>query len=153
MPSLIFAMKIIKHTFSIPQLAVVDGEVVEKEDKKETYQFTLLHKGIGVFEDMTGTPLMDTLLECQGQSDTQMAKTIMNSNFILNLAAASYIRIGKDGQIHNNRATAEEFKKYPVASHLNDLNFTIKLIEMATDCVLGDIKQNPKKQSSKPEKK
>lgn len=142
MPTLFFEMKIIKHTFKIPQLSIVNGELVENGNIEETYTFTLLHKGIGLYEEMTNEPLINTLLGIQTLERTEIAKIVMNSKFVLNLASSSYVKI-EDGKFHNNRATCEEFKKLPVANHLNDISFVIKLIEMATECVLGDVKQNP----------
>lgn len=137
-------MKIIRHTFRIPQLTVEDGELTENGVKEETYTFTLLHKGIGIYEEMADEPLLNTLLDVSALDEQDIAKRVMDSKFVLNLASASYVKM--DGEkFHNNRATAEEFKKLPVANHLNDPTFVTKLLEMATECVVGDLKQNPKK--------
>lgn len=139
----IFEMKIIKYTFKIPQLTLENGELKEEGSKEETYTFTLLHKGIGLYEEMAGEPLINTLLDVQNLKENEIAKIVMNSKFVLNLASASYVKI-EDGKFHNNRATCEEFKKLPVCNHLNDPQFVAKLLEMATECVVGDLKQNPK---------
>ena len=145
-------MKILKYTFKIPQLVLEDGELVEQGNKEETYTFTLLHKGIGLYEEMAGEPLINTLLEVQDLKDTEIAKIVMNSKFILNLASASYVKI-EDGKFHNNRATCEEFKKLPVCNHINDPQFVANLLAMATECVVGDLKQNPKSYETKKGKK
>lgn len=150
MPTLFFEMKIIKHTFKIPQLSIVNGELVENGSVEETYTFTLLHKGIGLYEEMAGEPLINTLLDVQNLKENEIAKIVMNSKFVLNLASASYVKI-EDGKFHNNRATCEEFKKLPVCNHLNDPQFVAKLLEMATECVVGDLKQNPKSIKTKKE--
>lgn len=149
----IFEMKILKYTFRIPQLSIVDGELIEEGNKEETYTFTLLHKGIGLYEEMAGEPLINTLLDVQNLKENEIAKIVMNSKFVLNLASASYVKI-EDGKFHNNRATCEEFKKLPVCNHLNDPNFVAQLLQMATECVVGDLKQNPKSiKKNKEEKK
>ena len=150
MPTLFFEMKIIKHTFKIPQLSIVNGELAENGSVEETYTFTLLHKGIGLYEEMAGEPLINTLLDVQNLKENEIAKIVMNSKFVLNLASASYVKI-EDGKFHNNRATCEEFKKLPVCNHLNDPQFVAKLLEMATECVVGDLKQNPKSIKTKKE--
>lgn len=137
-------MKILKHTFKIPQLVIENGDLVEKGDKTETHTFTLMHKGIGLYEEMAGEPLLNTLLDVTELGDNDVAKKVMDSKFVLNLASASYVKIEGD-KFHNNRATCEEFKKLPVANHLNDPVFVTALISMATECVLGDLKQNPQK--------
>ena len=139
-------MKILKYTFKIPQLTIEDGELVEHGTKDETYCFTLLHKGIGLYEEMAGEPLISTLLDVHSDDETAMAKRVMDSKFLLNLAAASYVKI-EDGRFHNNRATCEEFKKLPVVNHISDPSFVTQLLQMATECAVGDLKQNPKSKS------
>lgn len=125
-------MKIFEYTFKVPQLAVVDGKLVERESDEETCTFTLLHKGFGLYEDLTGKPLMAKLLELD---DNEPLETMISKDFISNLACASYIKI-EDGKFHNNRATAEEFKKSPVfGKTTQDVNFIKGLIKMALDCV------------------
>ena len=44
--------KIIKHSFSIPNLAMKDGELVEDKPTIITCTFTLLFKGFGLFEEI-----------------------------------------------------------------------------------------------------
>lgn len=151
MLSHIFEMKILKYTFRIPQLSIEDGELVELGEKEETYHFTLLHKGIGLYEEMAGEPLISSLLDVKDDDENAMAKKVMDSKFLLNLAAASYVKI-EDGRFHNNRATCEEFKKLPVVNHLSDPTFVIQLIQMATECAIGEAKQNPNSKKVPPKK-
>lgn len=134
--------KIIKHTFKIPNLSVnADGELTENGFSEETYTFTLLHKGFGIYEELTGKPLMATLIELDG--DEAMEKMISKS-FISNLACASYVKI-ENGKFHNNRATAEEFKKSIAYTKVTeDVSFIQELINMAMECIND---QNPKKPS------
>lgn len=151
MLSHIFEMKILKYTFHIPQLTIEDGELVETGEKEETYHFTLLHKGIGLYEEMAGEPLISTLLDVRDDDENAMAKKVMDSKFLLNLAAASYVKI-EDGRFHNNRATCEEFKKLPVVNHISDPSFVTALLQMATECAVGDVKQNPTSNKVSPKK-
>ena len=151
MLSHIFEMKILKYTFRIPQLSIEDGELVELGEKEETYHFTLLHKGIGLYEEMAGEPLISTLLDVRNADENSMAKRVMDSSFLLNLAAASYVKI-EDGRFHNNRATCEEFKKLPVVNHISDPSFVTALLQMATECVVGEARQNPKSNKVSPKK-
>lgn len=125
--------KIIKHTFKIPNLSVnEDGELTENGFSEETYTFTLLHKGFGIYEELTGKPLMATLIELDG--DEAMEKMISKS-FISNLACASYVKI-ENGKFHNNRATAEEFKKSIAYTKVTeDVSFIQELIGMAMECI------------------
>ena len=150
MPTLFFEMKIIKHTFKIPQLSIVNGELVENGSVEETYTFTLLHKGIGLYEEMAGEPLLNTILNINIDDEMQMAKIVLNKQFILNLASASYVKLDEN-KFHNNRATCEEFKKLPVANYITDIDFVLKLIQMATDCVVDYSKQNKGKKEKKKE--
>lgn len=125
-------MKIFEYTFKVPKLAVENGKLVERESDMETCTFTLLHKGFGLYEDLTGQPLMVKLLE-MGEDDPM--GTMVSKDFISNLACASYIKI-EDGKFHNNRATAEEFRKSPVFSKTTqDVKFMRGLIRMALDCI------------------
>ena len=132
-------MKIIKHTFKIPKLEVTDeGELKEIGNIEETYTFTLLHKGIGIFEEMSGKPLMSYLTNMAMKSEEELVQNFMDKSFIPNLACASYVKI-ENGHFHNNRSTAEEFRKSNVYPHITeDLNFITKLVELAVDCVLGE---------------
>lgn len=145
-------MKIIKHTFKFPKLSVNDGELVEDGFIEETYTFTLLHKGMGLFEEMTGKPLMSFLTDIAGEEDEKGAiNRFLDKSFIPSLAAASYTKI-ENGKFHNNRATAEEFKKTAVYPRVTeDLSFIEQLVEMAVDCVLGEQKalQNSKGKQGK----
>lgn len=143
MPPLIFEMKILKHTFKIPKLEVVDGELVENGFNEETYTFTLLHKGVGLFEDLADKPLLAYLYEIDMEDKEAMSK-LLSKDFIPNLACASYVKI-ENNQFHNNRATAEDFKKLPVYQKVNeDLEFAVDLIQMAMDCILEEEKNKKK---------
>ena len=129
--------KIIKHTFKLPNLIVKDGELVEDKETTETYTFTLLFKGIGLYEDIAGTPLINSLMNAMVQEGNEMeaVSKIMDKQFIKDLACASYVKIVGD-KFHNNRATAEEFKKSQVYPYIeNDYEFIVELITMATECL------------------
>lgn len=130
--------KIIKHTFNIPNLAVKDGELVEGEPRKKTYTFTLLYRGVGLFEEITGKSLFKTIMEnvvASGNDESQAAMNMMDKDLIQTLASVSYVKIDED-RFHNNRATVEEFKKTPVFPLLSqDVNFASKLYTMAVECL------------------
>lgn len=138
--------KIIKHTFTIPKIRIEDGELIVAGETKETYTFTMLHRGVGVYEEMTGKSLVKEFLSKGNESD-MMNTQLLDREFILNLAAASYVKI--DGyKFHNNRATAEEFKKLPVANHIFDLAFIAKLYEMVGNCIITSDATNGLKQKA-----
>lgn len=125
-------MKIFEYTFNIPSLTVKDGKLIENGTTEETYTFTLLHKGFGLYEDLTGKPLMAKLMELTSTDDVDK---IISKEFISNLACASYVKIDGD-KFHNNRATAEEFKKSAVFSKTTeDVQFIRGLISMALECI------------------
>lgn len=137
-------MKILKHTFKIPELEIVNGDLVENGYKEETYTFTLLHKGVGLFEELTNTPLMAFMVDIDGENMKESISKLMSKDFIPNLACASYVKI-EDNKFHNNRATAEDFKKLPVFNRINDdLDFAMDLLQMAMDCML-EIKKSEEK--------
>ena len=137
-------MKIFEYTFKIPNLSVQDGKLTENGTTEETYTFTLLHKGFGLYEDLTGKPLMAKLMELNDLNDIDK---IISKDFISNLACASYVKIEGD-KFHNNRATAEEFKKSAVYSKTTeDVQFIRGLISMALECVT-DTNAKPTKKSN-----
>ena len=137
-------MKILKYTFRIPKLEVIDDELVESGFNEQTYTFTLLHKGVGLFEEMAHKPLMAYMFEIGDVTDKDSVSKLMSKDFIPNLACASYIKI-ENGQFHNNRATAEDFKKLPVYQRLtDDLDFAMEILQMATDCMI-EIKKSEQK--------
>lgn len=142
-------MKIFKHTFKIPQLAVINDELVEVDAKEETYTFTLLHGGIGLFEENYGKSLLATLMNLQKFSEAEQAAELLNDRrFVCELAAASYVKM-ENGKFENNRATAEEFKQKEVVEHLDDIGFIIGLIQMASATISDNIKQTPTKGKTK----
>lgn len=140
--------KIIKYTFKIPNLKLKNNELVQEGFSEETYTFTLLHKGIGIYEEMAKESLIQSLVNIGNIDDENSISKLVNSEFITNLSSASYVKI-EDGKWHNNRATAEEFKKLPIANHLDDLAFITKILEMATECVVGNIGNTKKSNKNK----
>lgn len=137
MPTHIFEMKILKHTFKLPKLKIEDGELLEDGYLEETYTFTLLHKGVGLYEELTNESLMASIIKCYDNGNVDY-QNLTNEKFIKALACATYVKIDGD-KFHNNRATAEEFSKKPVCQHLTkDIEFVKELIEMATSCIAGD---------------
>lgn len=146
--------KIIKHTFEIPNLSVVDGELVEGKPTKVTYTFTLLFKGFGIFEDLHGSTLFSALLDTIGDSEQDSVKKLFGTSTIKDLACASYVKI-EGNKFHNNRATAEEFRKSQVFPLIeNDYDFVMKLSQMATECVYDEQKSkaNNRKEDNRSKK-
>ena len=138
--------KIIKHTFKIPNLVVKDGELVEEKETTATYQFTLLFKGIGLYEELSGKPLLNSLMEAIGDNadQNQILTKFTDKKLIKDLACASYVKIDGD-KFHNNRATAEEFRKTQVYNVVEkDYDFILKLLTMAMECVYGEQKGKAK---------
>lgn len=137
MPTLIFEMKIIKYAFKTPKLKVVNNELIEEGYVSDTCTFTLLNKGVGLYEELNdGEPLMATLSKFKG-NDEEISRFLLTSDFIPNLACASYVKIDGD-KFHNNRATAEEFKKKAFFGKITeDIEFVRKLVEMAMDCMIA----------------
>lgn len=149
-------MKIFKHTFSFPKLTIKDGELIEEGTREETYTFTLLHKGIGLYEELTNEPLLASLMNLKGEGDEiseDSVKSLFAKDFISNLACASYVKIDGD-KFHNNRATAEEFKKtIAYTKCADDINFVNKLLQMATDCITEGAKADGKSKASSGKKR
>lgn len=145
--------KIIKHTFNIPNLSVKDGELVEGNPITKTYTFTLLYRGIGLYEEIAKEPLFNSLLDCIGkENDIENAKNLLNKDFIKTLACVSYCKIDGD-KFHNNRATCEEFKKTPVYPLIEqDFEFITKLISMAMECCYDNEKSKKNSEVSRSKK-
>lgn len=146
--------KILRYTFKTPKLEIVDGELVENGSEEETYTFTLLHKAVGIYEELAGEPLLATLSNLERREDGELdLQKILSQDFVSNLAAASYVKI-EDDKFHNNRATAEEFKKKTIYSTcVSDFNFIQKLIGMATDCMQDENVKNKISKGDKSPKK
>ena len=145
--------KIIKHTFKIPNLVVKDGELVEESTATKTYQFTLLFKGIGLYEEIAGKPLLNALMGAIDPNDQMKSiEKMVDKKFIRDLACASYVKI-EGNKFHQNRVTAEEFRKSQVYGMIeNDYEFVVKLISMAMECISDEKKAKSMKGASKPKK-
>ena len=136
----IFAMKILKYTFKLPKLEVINDDLVETGITEETYTFTLLFKGIGIYEELANKPLLSSLMAItnDGEVDRNSIDTMLSKDFLSNLACASYVKI-ENGKFHNNRATAEEFKKTNAYSEIfKDVDFITQLMTMAVECIKED---------------
>lgn len=144
-------MKILKYTFRLPNLKLVGDDLIEDGFEEETHTFTLLFKGIGVFEELAHKPLLASLSQIGNDVDEEAVESILSKDFVSNLACASYIKI-EDGKFHNNRSTAEEFKKTKAYSYIfRDVEFIQELVKMASECILDDqtAKAKSKANSSK----
>lgn len=143
--------KILKYTFKTPNLVIENGDLVEKGVMEETYTFTLLHKGIGLYEEATGRAVFNELLKINALGESlNEAKDLLNE-FVPNLAAASYIKIdASTGKFHNNFTTFNEFKGKPIYSRCaEDYTFVTELIRMASECIANEIKSKENNQSKK----
>lgn len=140
-------MKILKYTFKLPEIKLINDELVQTGYTEETYTFTLLLKGIGIYEELADKPLLASLMslgDMEGGINDDAIDTILAKDFISNLACASYVKI-ENGKFHNNRATAEEFKKTGAYSEIfKDIDFVNALMQMAIDCIKEDEKAKAK---------
>lgn len=131
-------MKILKYTFQLPKLEVIDDDLVQTGVTEETCTFTLLFKGIGLYEELANKPLLSSLMSMgteNGELDSKAMESVLSKEFISNLACASYVKI-ENNKFHNNRATAEEFKKSNAYSQIfQNIDFINSLIQMAVDCI------------------
>ena len=148
---LIFAMKILKYTFKLPNLKLVDDDLIEDGYIEETYTFTLLFKGFGVYEELSNKPLLASLSSfgnMDGTMNNNVMESMLSKDFISNLACASYVKI-ENGKFHNNRSTADEFKKTKAYSYIfKDVKFIEQLVKMASECVLEDEKGKAKSKAN-----
>lgn len=143
--------KILKYTFTLPNLIIKDDDLIEDGYIEETHTFTLLFKGMGVYEELAHKPLMSSLMQFKGDGgvDEVSLDNMLSREFLSNLACASYIKI-ENNKFHNNRATAEEFKKTKAyQSIFNDINFIQELIAMASECILEYEKAKAKDNANK----
>lgn len=141
--------KILKYTFRTPILKVVGDDLVEDGYKEEEYTFTLLHKGIGLYEEITGNSLLKDLTKISMMGDNFNNDKDLLKEFIPSLAMASYIKI-ENGNYHNNMVTAREFKCKPIYTTCNeDYAFVEKLMQMAIECVNNKVKTKESNTSKK----
>lgn len=139
-------MKIFKHTFEIPQLEVVNDELVEKEPKKVTCTFTLLHGAIGRFEEYYGSSLMKKLNDINKINNNfdKSYEILADRKFIQTLASSAYVKI-EGNKFENNRATMDEFMNSEMIDEVMNIEFITKLLNMVTDCIVGNAKAEPNK--------
>lgn len=136
-------MKILKYTFDIPRLIVEDGELVEMGNTQETYTFTLLFKGVDLYEKLTGRSLLTDISKYTNADN-------IDFNIVKDIAKASFVKIDGDA-FHQNMVTAEDFSKTLAFSKIGtDTEFMTDLIEMVIDCCVPKAQsQNLKAQASK----
>lgn len=155
------AKEIYKHTFFVDNVRVENGDLIIDEPTEYTYQFTLLMKGLDLFEREYGQPLIKALTtmiketkvsdinDLENLNDNMdfllnMTEGVLDGKFIRALACASYVKI-ENNQPINNEFTVEEFKELPVYPHITgDFEFLGKMMSMAINCVQdsGDKKKN-----------
>lgn len=134
-------MKILRYTFEIPKLIVDDNELLEAGFTNETYTFTLLFKGVDLYEKLTGRALLTDLAKMSNVDESNFTKSI-DMDVIKNLAKASYCKIEGDA-FHQNMITAEEFSKTQAFSRVaTDVDFMTELLSMAVDCCVSNKKVN-----------
>lgn len=138
-------MKILKYEFSIPKLVIEDGELYEMGEIKETHTFTLLFKGVDLYEKLSGKPLLSDIAKYGNEVNTQN----IDIEMIKNLAKASFVKI-EDNQFHQNMITADEFTKTQAYSRIGmDTNFMVELLNMVVDCCVNDKMTTPTKTTPK----
>ena len=140
-------MKIFKYKFEIPQLAVEDGELFENGVKEEEYTFTLLFKGVDLYEKLSGRALLSDLGSMSNLNESNFVEKL-DLNIIKNLAKASYCKI-EGNAFHQNLVSAEEFGKTLAFQQVStDTDFMYGLLEMAIDCCISK-KQKESNNSTK----
>lgn len=138
-------MKILKYTFNIPQLIVEDDELLEMGTKEETYTFTLLFKGIDLYEKLSNRPLLNDLIKMASVDGTSS----LDVEMVKNLAKASYCKI-ENGSFHQNMVTADEFSKTMAFAQIGlDTEFMVELLQMASDCCEARQKTTDSNRTSK----
>ena len=129
-------MKIFKYKFEIPTLVVENGELYECGTKEEEYTFTLLFKGVDLYEKLSGRALLSDLASMGTLNQNNFAKEL-DMNIIKNLAKASYCKIDGD-TFHQNLVTAEEFGKTSAFIQVaTDTEFMTELLNMAVECCVS----------------
>lgn len=130
-------MEILKHTFEIPKLGVVNGDIVELDPERVTCSFALTIKALELFEEEYGEPIINVLF---GNNNGE----VTTGRFVRALACSMYLKIA-DGQILQNEATKEEFQNLEIyQSVASDLTFTANLVTTA----VKSIEEKTKKDSA-----
>lgn len=137
-------MKILKYTFYKDNLTVIDGEIVEADPTPYTLNFSLTMKGLELFEEEYGTPIINILLK-------EYAYEAESIEFLRALACSTYLKIDNN-QVIQNEATVQEFKDMEeiYKSCASDAVFKVQLVSMAIECIEERAKKvkennNPKK--------
>lgn len=140
-----------KHTFKEFGAVVLNGEVVEQEGIEKEYTFTLKMKGLKLFEQEYGKPLIKALMGIFKKVDIEKIQSLnedsnindliaesdgmIDEKFIRALACASYVKI-EGNEAFNNETTVEELKESFVYDQmLLDMNFMVKILQMAVSAV------------------
>lgn len=130
-------MKILKYTFTISNLVVEDGTLVQLGETKETHTFTLLFKGVDLYEKLSGKPLLGDIAKL----NTKELQQNLDVDMIKNLAKASYVKI-EGNSFHQNLVSAEEFTKTQAFARVGiDTDFMGELLNMVLDCCLSDVQK------------
>ena len=143
-------MKIFKYKFEIPNIQLdANGELIEGTPTYKDCTFTLLHGGVGRFEEYYGTSFMKRIMELNKGSNEDIAFALFNDRkFVVALAGASYVKI-ENGAFQNDRSTMDEFINGPLADLVMNTEFMIGLLQMATECVIGKVKKKENAKKSK----
>lgn len=121
-------MEILKHTFEVTKLGVIDGEIVELDPEKITCHFALTLKALEMFEDEYGEPIINVLF-ASNNSD------LASGRFVRALSCSMYLKV-VDGQIMQNEATKEEFQNLAIYQSVgSDLTFATLLVSSAVKAV------------------
>lgn len=160
------AKEIYKHTFYVDQVSVVDGELIIGDPIEYTYNFSLVMKGMDLFEKEYGKPLIASLTSIVKETNVKtveelenldnnmdfllnMTDSFIDGKFIRALACASYIKI-ENNQAINNEMTVEEFKESPVFPYITgDFDFLGKMLSMAISCIQDDVPKKNKNNQKK----
>lgn len=134
-------MRVLKYTFDIPQLIVENDELIEMGSKQETYTFTLLFKGVDLYEKLSNKALLTDIAKLSNQDQNQLANNL-DVDMIKNLAKASYAKI-ENNTFHQNLITADEFSKTQAFQRIGiDTDFMVALLNMAVECCVSGKQTN-----------
>lgn len=115
-------METLKYKFEIPNVKIVDGDVVEDTPTEYECMFSLTVKSLELFEEETGRVLLNALF-----SDEQYTT---KPEYIRALACCCYFKIDGNSFVQNE-STKDEFKKMPFYKTLgNDSLFIVNLQNM-----------------------
>lgn len=142
-------MRVFKHNFEEPNIALVNGELIETDPTIHAAYFSLTTKSLELFEETYGQPLLAAIVKLMPKSKGEDTSTMIDTKLVRTLAACCYMKID-NGKVYVNESSREAFLNSPLNELcLTDIDFVNEIMSLAMDCLYQDKKIDKKGQRDK----